>query len=56
MEALFRERPSKVNDGPYAGAVFATLHSPPWASGINRTTWKMADFRVTTKGDVQVEN
>ena len=45
LEALFRQRTSKINDSANEGAVFAMLHSPPSASGINRTTWKMSDLQ-----------
>lgn len=45
LEELFHHRTSKINDGAHEGAVFAMLHSPPSASGINRTTWKMADLQ-----------
>jgi transposase len=44
VEELFCKRKSKINDDAHQGAVFALLHSPPSSSGINRTTWKMADL------------
>ena len=45
LEELFRHRRSKIDDAAHQAAVFAMLHSPPSASGINRTTWKMADLQ-----------
>ena len=35
----------KANDADFRGAIFALLHEPPSASGINRTTWKMVDLQ-----------
>ena len=35
----------KANDANFRSAVFALLHEPPSASGINRTTWKMVDLQ-----------
>jgi transposase len=35
---------SKSEDGKYRAAVFALLHEPPSAHGINRTTWKLDDM------------
>jgi len=45
FEELFRRRKSKVNDDGCRDAVFALLHSPPSASGINRATWTMTDLQ-----------
>jgi hypothetical protein len=48
MEKLFaRERSSiikKRDDSAYIDALFATLHTPPSAYGINRTSWKIDDL------------
>jgi transposase len=49
LDALFRVPKSKVDDSPHETAVFALLHSPPSASGINRTTWKMDDLQRVLK-------
>lgn len=46
--ALFVKRMNarrKSQDDRIRQAVFALLHSPPSAHGINRTTWKMADLQ-----------
>jgi hypothetical protein len=46
--ALFARNPrsdKKSNNESIKSAVFALLHSPPAAHGINRTTWRMADLR-----------
>jgi transposase len=45
VEELLRAPKSKINDEPYRDSVFAILHSPPAAHGINRTSWKMADLQ-----------
>jgi transposase len=45
FERLLRRRKRNINDDDYKGAVFALLHSPPSASGINCTSWKMADLQ-----------
>jgi transposase len=34
----------KRDNQPYIDALFATLHTPPSAYGINRTSWKMDDL------------
>lgn len=34
----------KADDAKYVEAVISTLHSPPRANGINRTTWKQGDL------------
>jgi transposase len=44
VEALFAPPKSKINDDPHRNSVFAVLHSPPSAYGINRTSWTMADL------------
>ena len=49
LDALFRERKSKVNDDEHRGPLFALLHSPPSAYGINRTTWRMEDLQRVLK-------
>ena len=36
----------KYNSEPLKEAVFALLHEPPSNYDINRTTWRMADFKV----------
>jgi transposase len=41
----FYDRPHKSDDCRLRDAVFSTLHTPPSAFGINRTTWKMGDLR-----------
>ncbi len=38
-------RPKKYEQQAYKDEVFAILHSPPSAHGINRTTWKRADMQ-----------
>ena len=46
--ALFAKRMNarrKSQDDRIRQAVFALLHSPPSAHGINRTTWKMTDLQ-----------
>ena len=35
----------KVDSRPLKQAIFALLHEPPSNYGINRTTWKMEDFK-----------
>jgi transposase len=45
LAALFAPRPSKINDAAHQSAVFAVLHSPPAASGINRTSWQMKGLK-----------
>lgn len=44
VEALFRDKKSKINDEPHRGTIFALLHTPPSAYNINRTSWKMEDL------------
>jgi transposase len=48
VEALFangrRNSGRRVDDQATRQAVFALLHEPPSAIGINRTTWRMADL------------
>lgn len=48
VEALFASKRSafcrRAQDEPTRQAVFALLHEPPSANGINRTTWRMADL------------
>jgi transposase len=41
----FYKRVSKADDERLQEMVFAVLHEPPSAYGINRTTWKMDDLR-----------
>jgi transposase len=47
MDALFarRRRTSMADDEVLRNALFALLHEPPSASGINRTSWKLDDLR-----------
>lgn len=45
IEALFCKRRCKINDTAHKDCVLALLHSPPSASGINRTTWKLPDLQ-----------
>ena len=40
-----KARARKADNAEFRGAVFALLHEPPSASGINRTSWKMTDLR-----------
>jgi transposase len=50
--SLFARRKSprrKSNDEAIKQAVFALLHEPPANHGINRTTWKMQDFRIALR-------
>jgi transposase len=44
MEGFYR-RVSKSDDERLQETVFAVLHAPPSAYGLNRTTWIMADLR-----------
>jgi hypothetical protein len=39
-----RDKPHKRDLSKYHDALFAILHSPPSAYGINRTSWKMKDL------------
>ena len=41
----FYDRPRKADDEHLQNAVFATLHAPPSAFGLNRTTWCMRDLK-----------
>jgi transposase len=41
----FYKRVSKADDERLQEMLFAVLHEPPSAYGINRTTWKMDDLR-----------
>lgn len=47
VDALFNRKPRArmKDDATLQDAVFGLLHEPPSASGINRTTWKMADLQ-----------
>lgn len=47
MDALFarRRRACMADDETLRNALFALLHEPPSASGINRTSWKLDDLR-----------
>ena len=51
---LFTRKPrsdKQSNDEAVKGAVFALLHSPPSAYGVNRTTWTIADLqKVLSQG------
>jgi transposase len=40
----------KVNHKETRDAIFALLHSPPAAYGINRSTWRMADLNRVLRG------
>ncbi len=40
-----RKAPLKYEQEHYKNAVFAILHSPPSAHGMNRTTWRIADIK-----------
>jgi transposase len=40
-----RNRICKSDDAKYVDSVLATLHAPPSAYGINRTTWKQDDLQ-----------
>lgn len=47
-QELFERRPrsdKKSNNEEIKRAVFALLHSPPSAHGLNRTTWRQTDLR-----------
>ncbi|MEF8719146.1 MAG: IS630 family transposase [Candidatus Accumulibacter necessarius] len=50
-ENLFQRKscPHKDNDEALKTAVFCLLHEPPSLSGLNRTTWKMADIKKVLK-------
>lgn len=50
----YKARARKADDQAVKDAVFTLLHEPPSLSGINRTTWKMADVRavLATRGFV----
>jgi len=45
---MFRRQASnrKFDSEPLRDAIFSLLHEPPSNYDINRTTWKMADFKV----------
>jgi transposase len=47
VDTLFnrKQRARMTDNAVLRDAVFALLHEPPSASGINRTTWKMADLQ-----------
>jgi transposase len=49
VDELFsrKQRAFMRDDTTLRDAVFALLHEPPSASGINRATWKMADLHRT---------
>lgn len=40
-----KRRPCMADDEALRNALFALLHEPPSASGINRTSWKLDDLR-----------
>jgi transposase len=44
-----KSRPHKDDDEALKTAVFCLLHEPPSLSGLNRTTWKMADIKKVLK-------
>jgi len=46
---LFRPRKSKIDDSAHKDVVFAVLHSPPAASGFNRTSWRMVDLQTALR-------
>jgi transposase len=52
---LFTRKPrsdKQSNDEAIKSAVFALLHSPPSAHGVNRTTWTIADLqKVLSQGE-----
>jgi transposase len=51
-EILFAHRKRigrRAQDEQVRRAVFALLHEPPSAVGINRTTWRMADLTMTLR-------
>jgi transposase len=52
---LFTRKPrsdKQSNDEAVKSAVFALLHSPPSAHGVNRTTWTIADLqKVLSQGE-----
>lgn len=50
-ENLFQRKSCahKDNDEVLKTAVFCLLHEPPSLSGLNRTTWKMADIKKVLK-------
>ena len=52
MEGFYR-RVRKSDDELLENTIFAVLHTPPSAHGINRTTWIMADFRRVLAGKGQ---
>ena len=39
----------KADDGEVKGRVFALLHSPPAAKGINRASWRLRDLKLCLK-------
>ncbi len=47
VDTLFnrKQRARMTDNAVLRDAVFTLLHEPPSASGINRTTWKMADLQ-----------
>jgi hypothetical protein len=49
----FYRRVKKSDHELLANTLFAVLHAPPSAYGINRTTWIMADFRRVLAGKGQ---
>lgn len=54
-KTLFTRRPrsdKQSNNEAVKSAVFALLHSPPSAHGVNRTTWTIADLqRILCQGE-----
>jgi transposase len=57
MNGLLVRRPrsdKKSNDESIKSAVFALLHSPPGAHGINRTTWRLDDLHRVLKEESNV--
>lgn len=54
-KALFTRktrRDKQSNDEAVKSAVFALLHSPPSAHGVNRTTWTIADLqKILSQGE-----
>jgi transposase len=54
--ALFARKPSarqKFSDSRIQEAVFALLHSPPSAHGINRASWRLTDLQMILRNQGQ---
>jgi transposase len=57
IKNLFARKPrsnKKTNDESIKSALFALLHSPPAAHGINRTTWRLADLQYVLREESNV--